>query len=60
MTSVLSQQERRAFQNRNTLKLGMFGSNCSSGRILTSVPERWSGNWEDNLRLAQLCDERGI
>jgi FMNH2-dependent dimethyl sulfone monooxygenase len=46
--------------NRNTLKLGLFGSNCSSGRAATKVPERWSGSWEDNLRLAQLADAAGI
>ena len=42
------------------LKLGLFGANCSSGRFITTVPERWSGNWEDNLRLAQMADEAGI
>ena len=46
--------------NDNGLKLGLFGSNCSSGRAATKVPERWSGSWEDNLRLAQLADEAGI
>ncbi len=25
----------------NKLKLGLFGSNCSSGRAATTVPERW-------------------
>jgi FMNH2-dependent dimethyl sulfone monooxygenase len=46
--------------SRNAFKLGLFASNCSSGRVLTSVPERWSGSWEDNLRLARLCDATGI
>lgn len=40
----------------NQLKLGLFGSNCSSGRAATKVPERWSGSWEDNLALARLAD----
>ena len=44
----------------NKLKLGIFGSNCSSGRAATKVPERWSGNWEDNLKLAQMVDAAGI
>jgi dimethylsulfone monooxygenase len=44
----------------NTLKLGLFGSNCSSGRAATRVPERWSASWEDNLALAQMADEAGI
>ena len=42
---------RIAMYNDNVLKLGFFGANCSSGRYVTKVPERWSGNWEDTLRL---------
>jgi FMNH2-dependent dimethyl sulfone monooxygenase len=44
----------------NKLKLGLFGLNLSSGRSATTVPERWSGNWDDNLRAAQLADEAGM
>src|SRR5689334_21229278 len=46
--------------NANKLKIGLFGSNCSSGRAVTKVPERWSGSWPDNLRLARMADEAGI
>lgn len=41
-------------------KLGLFSANCSSGLAVTKIPERWSGSWEDNLRLAKLADEVGI
>jgi dimethylsulfone monooxygenase len=51
---------RIASYSPNTFKLGLFGSNCSSGRAATRVPERWSGNWEDNLRLALMADDAGI
>jgi FMNH2-dependent dimethyl sulfone monooxygenase len=44
----------------NRLKLGLFGANCSSGRAVTTVPERWSGSWPDCLRLAQMADRAGI
>ena len=44
----------------NKLQIGLFGPNCSSGRAVTLVPERWSGNWPDNKRLAQMSDEAGI
>jgi hypothetical protein len=44
----------------NRLKLGLFGANCSSGRAVTKVPERWSGTWPDNLRLARTADAAGI
>ena len=38
----------------------MFGANCSSGRAVTQVPERWHAEWSDTLQLAQLADEAGI
>jgi alkanesulfonate monooxygenase SsuD/methylene tetrahydromethanopterin reductase-like flavin-dependent oxidoreductase (luciferase family) len=44
----------------NALQLGVFSSNCSQGRIATSVSESWSGNWEDNLALARFADAAGI
>jgi FMNH2-dependent dimethyl sulfone monooxygenase len=53
-------RDRYAMYNTNKLKIGLFGSNCSSGRAVTKVPERWSGNWPDNLRLARMADEAGI
>ena len=55
-----SMRDRMAMYNDNALKIGLFGSNCSSGRAVTLVPERWTGNWEDNLALARMSDERGI
>ncbi len=56
----LSMRERVTMRSANKLKLGLFGANCSSGRAVTMVPERWSGNWQDNLRLARMADEAGI
>ena len=54
------QPDRLALYSRNPLKLGLFGANCSSGRAVTKVPERWSGSWPDCLRLARLADELGF
>jgi FMNH2-dependent dimethyl sulfone monooxygenase len=56
----MSMQDRRSLYSRNTLKLGLFGANCSSGRAVTKVPERWSGSWEDCLCLARMADQAGI
>jgi len=53
-------RERMAMGNDNALKIGLFGANCSSGRAVTKVPERWSGTWQDNLRLARMADAAGI
>src|SRR5438874_435292 len=55
-----SMPNRVAMYNANRLKIGLFGPNCSSGRAVTTVPERWSGNWQDNLKLAHLADEAGL
>jgi alkanesulfonate monooxygenase SsuD/methylene tetrahydromethanopterin reductase-like flavin-dependent oxidoreductase (luciferase family) len=44
----------------HALKIGLFGANCSSGRAVTKVPERWSGTWEDNLALVKMADAAGI
>jgi alkanesulfonate monooxygenase SsuD/methylene tetrahydromethanopterin reductase-like flavin-dependent oxidoreductase (luciferase family) len=55
-----SMRERMGMYNANLLKIGLFGPNCSSGRAVTRVPERWSGSWPDNLRLARMADEAGI
>jgi alkanesulfonate monooxygenase SsuD/methylene tetrahydromethanopterin reductase-like flavin-dependent oxidoreductase (luciferase family) len=46
--------------SRNRLKLGLFGTNCSSGRAVTTVPERWSGSWPDCVSLAPMAERAGI
>src|SRR5258708_782586 len=60
MHSKIAQRERAAMYSANRLKLGLFGANCSSGRAVTLVPERWSGNWPDCLALARMADAAGI
>jgi FMNH2-dependent dimethyl sulfone monooxygenase len=55
-----SGQNRLEMYNTNRLKIGLFGANCSCGRAVTSVPERWSGSWPDNLKLARLADDAGV
>ena len=60
MERMIGQGERSAMYSANRLKLGLFGANCSSGRAVTMVPERWSGSWSDCLSLARMADEAGI
>jgi FMNH2-dependent dimethyl sulfone monooxygenase len=60
MGDDVSMRDRVAMHNGNRLKIGLFGSNCSSGRAVTTVGERWSGTWKDNLKLARVADEAGI
>jgi len=57
---AVSMAERLSMGAGNALKIGLFAANCSSGRAATKVPERWSGSWEDNLKLLRLADEAGI
>jgi FMNH2-dependent dimethyl sulfone monooxygenase len=56
----ITQHERAQMGSANRLKLGLFGANCSSGRAVTMVPERWSGSWPDCLALARMADRAGI
>jgi FMNH2-dependent dimethyl sulfone monooxygenase len=60
LAPTAAQADRRAMHNANRLKIGLFGANCSSGRAVTLVPERWSGSWPDNLKLAQMADAAGL
>src|SRR5262249_52426928 len=53
-------RERRAMHGSNALQIGLFGPNCSSGRAVTTVPERWTGSWAENLALARMADAAGI
>ena len=56
----IPQAARNGMHTGNAFKIGLFGANCSSGRAVTLVAERWSGNWEDNLELVRMADEVGI
>jgi dimethylsulfone monooxygenase len=51
---------RIAMYNANTLKIGVFGANCSSSRTATKVPERWTASWADCLALGKMADAAGI
>jgi FMNH2-dependent dimethyl sulfone monooxygenase len=51
---------RLSMGSTNKLKLGIFGCNLNSGKNATLVPERWSGSWDDNVRLVQAADDAGF
>jgi dimethylsulfone monooxygenase len=50
----------KAILDGKGFKLGLFSSNCSSGLAVTKAPDRWTGSWDDNLRMAKIADEVGI
>ena len=60
LTEPGSMSQRIEMYNKNTLKIGLFGANCSSARTATLVPERWQATWPDCLKMARIADERGI
>jgi dimethylsulfone monooxygenase len=55
-----SMGQRVEMYNKNVLKIGLFGANCSSARTATLVPERWLATWPDCLAMARIADEAGI
>jgi dimethylsulfone monooxygenase len=55
-----SMSQRVEMYNRNVLKIGLFGANCSSARTATLVPERWLATWPECLAMARIADEAGI
>jgi alkanesulfonate monooxygenase SsuD/methylene tetrahydromethanopterin reductase-like flavin-dependent oxidoreductase (luciferase family) len=60
MTTSTTLDDRRAMYSPNALKLGLFCQNASGARLMTTVPERWSGSWADNVALSKLCDDAGL
>src|SRR6266496_3983575 len=52
-----SMSQRVEMYNKNALKIGLFGANCSSARTATLVPERWLATWPDCLKMARIADE---
>ena len=55
-----SHATRLGVHTGNKLKLGLFGANCSGGRSLTTVPERWTADWDETLAMAQSADDAGL
>jgi alkanesulfonate monooxygenase SsuD/methylene tetrahydromethanopterin reductase-like flavin-dependent oxidoreductase (luciferase family) len=51
---------RHQMYNNNAFKLGLFGANCSSGRAINTLPERWTADWESCETMARLADEIGF
>jgi len=44
----------------NRLKLGVFSTNADGGLAITTVEDRWSAGWDDNVTAAQIADRAGI
>jgi len=51
---------RYQMYNNNKFKLGLFGANCSSGRAINKLPERWRADWDSCSAMARLADETGM
>jgi FMNH2-dependent dimethyl sulfone monooxygenase len=46
--------------NRNRLKLGIFGMNCSNGCTITHAPTTFVPTYEHNVKIAKLADQLGF
>lgn len=55
-----TQANRNTFYSESKFAIGLFGANCSSGRNVTIVDERWLGSWLESKQLAQMADDAGI
>jgi FMNH2-dependent dimethyl sulfone monooxygenase len=51
---------QHSFLTHNRFLLGTFSSNCSGGMTVSTLPERWVANWQNNLKLGQMLDDAGI
>lgn len=60
LQSASSVSSRVSLNSTNKLKLGIFGSNLSSGKNATLVPERWRATWDENQALAEMADGFGF
>jgi alkanesulfonate monooxygenase SsuD/methylene tetrahydromethanopterin reductase-like flavin-dependent oxidoreductase (luciferase family) len=66
-TSDQPQSETKPFRredlavfNENRMKLGLFGTNCSRGTMMTGAPSGFEVTWEHTKRVAQTADRMGL
>ena len=52
--------DRYKMYNANAFKLGLFGANCSSGRAINTLPERWLADWDSCESMAKIADDIGM
>ncbi len=45
---------------QNRFQLGLFAHNAWGGLTKTLAPTRWSADWDNNVRVAQLAEEAGF
>lgn len=46
--------------NRNRMKLGIFGMNCSNGCTITHATTTFEPTYEHNVKIAKLADQLGF
>lgn len=52
--------KKHHFLQSDKFLLGTFSSNCGGGMTVSTLPERWKANWENNLKLGKMLDAAGI
>ena len=66
-TTSQQHEESRPFRredlpvfNANRMKLGLFGTNCSQGSMMTGAPSGYEVTWAHTRKVAQIADRMGI
>jgi dimethylsulfone monooxygenase len=57
---LVDRRQTNPMFNDQTMKLGLFGTNCSHGLTMTHAPTTYTITWEHTKEIAQRADELGF
>ncbi len=57
---LVDRQQTNPLFNDQKMKLGLFGTNCSYGLIMSHAPTTYEATWKHTLEIAQRADRLGF
>ena len=57
---MVDRQQTNPLFNDQKMKLGLFGTNCSYGLIMSHAPTTYEATWKHTLEIAQRADRLGF
>jgi alkanesulfonate monooxygenase SsuD/methylene tetrahydromethanopterin reductase-like flavin-dependent oxidoreductase (luciferase family) len=57
---VQDRRETNPLLNDQPMKLGLFGTNCSYGLIMSNAPSSYEVSWEHTTSIARQADQMGL